>query len=512
MERAEVERLLAESPELRAELAGMTDLSQRFSELADEGIDFDLRAGVMEAIRARAGRETRDEGREPGRGEQNGVSGHPPSANAHLPLSSDQGPGTKNSSPHRRWMPLVLMTCSLALLVAAILPLTMKQDQPLSASNDTIDAPFPMAPGMAATVATDGVFDSGDAGPENGPFVAMQTDAPSESDSVGGFGGGVAATELPSELLQSLAQKGRLNPGELITQLIEVGGEAMLAEYQVVDVRRSFSEVEVLLKDNGIVPLVPEAEGAESEKTESNSDLEEMRVIVVDADPTPLNEALVQFAASPENLEVMVTNLDANSLLPETQEPLENPFAKAGEMSPPPAPAAALGATLPDPGPAQPEARASKMMPQIAMPEKSVAGKMMKPSRKFEDPVLSKAVGVLDAAPAAEPPTVAGNSIVISNAGEVFPALEVAAKNSYNNRQNSLNQTNSINRRSGSRAAVQDLVQQPASQVDLFSQNATNASRAPELLYNHRSTSRMRQLAILVLRPKPMAEPNPKTP
>jgi hypothetical protein len=152
------------------------------------------------------------------------------------------------------------------------------------------------------------------------------------------------------------------------------------------------------------------------------------------------------------------------------------------------------------------------MMPQIAMPEKSVAGKMMKPSRKFEDPVLSKAVGVLDAAPAAEPPTVAGNSIVISNAGEVFPALEVAAKNSYNNRQNSLNQTNSINRRSGSRAAVQDLVQQPASQVDLFSQNATNASRAPELLYNHRSTSRMRQLAILVLRPKPMAEPNPKTP
>lgn len=536
VERAEVERLLTERPELRAELAGMTDLSQRLTELADDGIDFDLRAGVMEAIRARAGREPEAENDRSlgatapvaeaatltpspgGRGELNGTSGHPPSAISHPPLTNDQRPSTKAPITQRRWMPLVLMTCSLALLVAAILPLTMKPDQLLVATSDT---PHSMAPVAAATAATDGVFEQVDAGAENGPSVAMQAAAPAESDIVGGFGGAVAAKESPSQLLQSLADKGRLNPGELITQLIEIGGQAMLAEYQVVDVRRSFSQVEVLLKDNGIVPLDSAVERGEVDSADTKNSPVEMQVIVVEAESTPLNVALDQFDAFPENEVVMVANLDSTTLQ-EAQDPgpLKDALAKAGDL-PLPAPAAAPMAEAA--GASQPDVRASKMAPRSAMPEKLMTEKM-KPDMKSAAPagaVLPKSLANAGAPSAskkhesldaAEPPVVMGNSIVLRNADEVYPALEVAARNSYNSYQNTPNQVAGVNRRAGSRAAVQDLVQQPASPVDVFSQNGQNPSRTPDLQYNQRSMNRMRQLAILVLRPKPMAEPGSKAP
>ncbi len=91
VERAEVERLLSERPELRAELAGMTDLSQRLTELADDGIDFDLRAGVMEAIRARAGREKRDERREPEEADCNGQG----TRSLKLPLQPPSAPASR---------------------------------------------------------------------------------------------------------------------------------------------------------------------------------------------------------------------------------------------------------------------------------------------------------------------------------------------------------------------------------------------------------------------------------
>lgn len=554
VERAEVERLLSEHPELQAELAGMTDLSQRLTELADDGIDFDLRAGVMEAIRARAGREKRDERREPeeadcncqgtpdieaataatlssslspvGRGELNGTSGHSPSAMSHPPRPNDHGPRTTDASSaqpitRRRWMPFVLMTCSLALLVAAILPLTMNPDHDIVAIHEPTDAPFPGTPEMvtakAGPASADGAFVNLDGVAENTPALAMQSAVPS-----GSMGGSGAESNGPSALLQSIAQKRRLNPGELITQLVEVGGQAMLAEYQVVDVRRSFSQVEVLLRNKGIVPLEGGDERAESTHAESDLNPENVRVIVIDAEPNPLNEALDQFVASPENQEVMVTSLDSTSLLQEAQEfdDSKDALAKAAEMPLPPAPAAAPGAAAVDARadlPDRPEVRASKMAPRSLTPDKNVAGGPS-PPMKLESPAIpsevtndlvlknSAAKGQLDSA---APPTLMGNSVVISNAAEVYPALEVAARNSYNSRQNTMNQGN---RRSGSRAGVQDLVQQPASPVDVFSQNDLNTSPAPDLQYSQRSTSRMRQLAILVLRPKPLSEPGQKTP
>lgn len=555
VERAEVERLLSERPEMRAELAGMADLSQRLTELADEGIDFDLRAGVMEAIRARAGREKRDERREPeeadcngqgtpvieaataaplssslspvGRGELNGTAGHSPSAMSHPPRPNDHGPRTTDASSaqpvtRRRWMPFVLMTCSLALLVAAILPLTMNPDHDIVAIHEPTDAPFPGAPEMvtakAGPASADGAFVNLDGVAENSPALAMQSAVPS-----GSMGGSGAESNGPSALLQSIAQKRRLNPGELITQLVEVGGQAMLAEYQVVDVRRSFSQVEVLLRDKGIVPLEGGDERAESARAESDLNPTNVRVIVIDAEPNPLNEALDQFVASPENQEVMVTSLDSTSLLQEAQEfdDSKDALAKAAEMPLSPAPAAAPGAAAADTPadlPPRPEARASKMAPRSLTPDKKVVGGPSSPSMKFESPAPpseitndlvpknSAAKGQLDSA---APPTVMGNSVVISNAAEVYPALEVAARNSYNSRQNTMNQGN---RRSGSRAGVQDLVQQPASSVDVFSQNDQKFNQTPDLQYSQRSTNRMRQLAILILRPKPLSEPEQKSP
>jgi hypothetical protein len=420
-------------------------------------------------------------------------------------------------------MPFVLMTCSLALLVAAILPLTMSPDSDIIALNEPTDAPFPSTAGMVAAKAgpasADGAFVSLNGVAENSPALAMQSAVPS-----GSMGGSGNEPDGPSALLQSIAQKRRLNPGELITQLVEVGGQAMLAEYQVVDVRRSFSQVEVLLRNKGIVPLEGGDERAETADAKSKLNPENVRVIVIDAEPNPLNEALDQFVASPENQEVMVTSLDSATLLQEAQEfdDSKDALAKAGEMPLPPAPAAAPGAAASDApadSPLRPEARASKMAPRSSTPDKKVAGGPS-PPMKLESPAIPpKATN--DFAPkgsvakeqpdidSAVPPTVMGNSVVISNAAEVYPALEVAARNSYNSRQNTMNQGI---RRSGSRAAVQDLVQQPASPVDVFSQNDQKFNQAPDLQYSQRSTNRMRQLAILVLRPKSLSEPGQKTP
>jgi anti-sigma factor RsiW len=507
VERAEVERLLAESPELRAELAGMTDLSQRLSDLADDGAHFDLRAGVMEAIRkSGVGR------RESGAGRESDVRSSAGPA-VDQPLTINHQP----SSARRRWMPLVLMTCSLALLVAAILPLMMKSDMPLIASNDTAtDSPFAaegtLAPMAAPAMAKSAVVESLDATngiADNGPAVAMQA-AP---DAAMGDLGGVNTESDPSELLQSIAQKRRLNPGELIKQLVEVGGEAMLAEYQVVDVQRSFSQVEVLLKDNGIIPLGPDDERAESDGRDAKSGLEKMRVIVIDAEPTPLNEALDQFVASPENSEVMVTNLDSVALLQEAQEP-ESPKGGLAMRSaaPLPAPAAIVGAPAPKDDPAVKEETlvsriAPKSMPFKKAEDPAAAAPFPAPgdAAKFDAHTKGKAISD------APQQMVMGNSVTISNGDEIYPALEVAAKNAYG-RQNVYNQGQGLNRRAGSRAGVQDLVQQPASPVDVFAQNAQNGARAPDLQYAQRSMNRMRQLAILVLRPKPMQEPEKKTP
>lgn len=411
------------------------------------------------------------------------------------------------------------MTCSLALLVAAILPLMMKSDMPLIASNDTAtDSPFAAegtpAPMAAPAMAKSAVVESLDATngiADNGPAAAMQ--AAPDAAVMGGLGGGGNSERDPSELLQSLAQKRRLNPGELIKQLVEVGGEAMLAEYQVVDVQRSFSQVEVLLKDNGIIPLGPDDERAESNGRDAKSGVEKMRVIVIDAEPTPLNEALDQFVASPENSEVMVTNLDSVALLQEAQEPESSKGGLAMRSAAPlPAPAAIVGAPAPTDDPAvKEEALVSRIAPK-SMPFKkaedpAAAAPFPAPgdAAKFDTHAKSKAISD------APQQLVMGNSVTISNGDEVYPVLEVAAKNAYG-RQNVYNQGQGLNRRAGSRAGVQDLVQQPASPVDVFAQNAQNGARAPDLQYAQRSMNRMRQLAILVLRPKPMTEPEKSTP
>ena len=413
-------------------------------------------------------------------------------------------------------MPLVLMTCSLALLVAAVLPLMMKSDMPLVASNDAAkDFPFapegslaPMsAPTMAKSAAS---FETTNGIADNGPAAAMQM----VPDAVmGGLGGGANAERDPSELLQSIAQKRRLNPGELIKQLVEVGGEAMLAEYQVVDVRRSFSQVEVLLKDNGIIPLGADDERAESDSPDTQPSIENMRVIVIDAEPTPLNVALDQFIASPENSEVMVTNLDSIALLQEATE-LESSKDGLAMRSAAPLPAPAAIADAPEPPadqPAKEESLASRMAPKV-MPGKKAedpAAALPSPGPRDVAKVDTQAKGkVIGDAPQQ---MVMGNSVLISNGDEVYPVLEVAAKNAYG-RQNAYNQIQGTNRRAGSRAGVQDLAQQPASPVDVFTQNGQNGGRAADLQYAQRSMNRMRQLAILVLRPKSMTEPEKKTP
>lgn len=498
VERAEVERLLAENPELQAELAGMSDLSQRLSDLADEGTDFDLRPGVMEAIRKSGGRREAGADKKPGLQVPAGVSVDQPSSVIHPPHSG------------RRWMPLVLMVCSLGLLVAAILPLMPTTDS-LVAVNDpapegtisnVASAVAPTEPEMHAhpmAKSGEGIALKAETDHSNGLVVAMDLPAAPGNADLGGIGGLAPPERDPSELLKSIAEKRRLNPGELIKQLVEVGGQAMLAEYQVVDVRRSFSQVEVLLKDKGIVPLEAEEKRADDGIRDAKSSLDNLRIIVVDSEPTPLNEVLVQFVASPENSEVMVTNLDSVALMEEVQElalgkdglamqgAADSPSGQAEEHD---APVAATDQRVDDAPPrlskTLPEEKAQNPAAAIPLPAPITAEQVDQSKGK----ILSKMV--------------IGNSVTIGNGDEVYPVLEEAAKNAYN-RQYSANPADSNTGRAGKPGSsnaytnAQSLAQRRASPVDLFSQNA----------YGQRSFNRMRQLAILVLKPKPVPEPQP---
>ena len=402
VERAEVERLMTAQPGLRAELSTLTGLSQQLSDLADDLPEVDLRPRVMQRIAA-----------------------------------SRPAIGPRDASPRRRWMPLVLMVSSLALLVAAVLPLLSHSDSP-TLMVDTGPRAMTMdelAKSMKdASVAPAGSADFPGESFASNDSPVMASMAARDGSGFGGAMEAIADTSEnfdgtgPSELLARIERRRDLKPGDIVSQMVEGGDVPMIAEYTVVDVRRSARDVEFLLRKHRIVPLLAsdrrehsESTGASESQVASSTLSEMIKVYLVDAETASLNTAFIEC----ENLQEVVALNYLPLGLQEAGEAqlasLNGPTVQSADASPvvagspPAAPAAAMRNAVSQSGLRAPGENMSK---GGALARKSMAGGQQ-PSeveREQSDKKTDDIARVKEKAAS----FVNGNSIVIENGDEFY--------------------------------------------------------------------------------------------
>ena len=501
VERADVERLLAELPNLRVEFSTLSDLSQRLGNLADAIPEADLCPRILQQI----------------------VSTH--SATRTTPVRSQ-----------RRWMPFLLTACALTLVVAAILPLLpgsksinslainestnrAKTDSSRSAalsprpaaleseSVEVFDSPaIPSSPVVMAAKAIES--------PQNAP----QGDEPSLD------GNGVDAQT--SALLTRFAKDGELQPGQIISQVVEGGESPMLMEYTVINVHRTAALLEVLLRKHGIIPLIPSSELADQsagsdviDRSTMSKTASDLVVFTVDADPGPLNNVMFEC----QNLQdVVLTNAEPLDLY---ETPAAHTASRKAELQSDsdslPAPGSAAGGSPVEAAPPAPAGvrddatEPAGIADQVVDDEHMIAQK--KKSRasgeKFKDSP-SRAHTMASQESATEDLVVTqvfGNSLVMKNGTELYAELQ--------QRQTQLN----MNSSRGNTAKQQVLGSEPfsrplqkdAAAVDqIFGKDqapqAVGGFQSNGLQYNQSMNSaRSRQRMILVLRHQTPPPPAP---
>lgn len=108
------------------------------------------------------------------------------------------------------------------------------------------------------------------------------------------------------ETLPSFAPGKEVDSGELISHLTSVGGEAVLVQYTVVDVRRARGEMEVLLTRHGIRTLPPLEEGEAKSRDLLKDGVDPQTVaIYVEASGDQLMAALDEFKTVPTSVEAI---------------------------------------------------------------------------------------------------------------------------------------------------------------------------------------------------------------
>ena len=114
-----------------------------------------------------------------------------------------------------------------------------------------------------------------------------------------------ATSRVPDEPVASsmpiLAPGTNVDPGEIIHHLATQGGEAVIIEYTVVDVRKTAGELEVLLRKQGIQPVTQTRRLAPSKEGEAAP----MFAIYVEADDKQLAAALKEFRTVPTSIDLL---------------------------------------------------------------------------------------------------------------------------------------------------------------------------------------------------------------
>ncbi len=425
VERADVERLVIERPDLRAELSVLAGLSQRLSDLADDLPEVDLRSRVMQRI----------------------AVARPASSRSPASPRSLVAPGL---SLRRRLMPLLLTVSALTLLIASMWPLLPHADQAgLVANHELSDRmsaewgnpmePQATAPALHKTLAGETIAT------HDSPVTVSISPADEAGHSgtiAGGFGGGGNSANSdgtgPSELLASLERRRNLQPGDIVSRLVEGGDVPMIADYTVVDVRRTANNVEILLQEHGIVPLIPitekETAGASHPRAKKTSD-SDIKVYLVDAESASLNTALFECQKLKEVVALNVEPLgyEADAALIASQNAPPQPTAET--------PAPGAPATPNVSGPAKPSAAAGSAAnrrvgthPEDGVSEGSAAkngspnyaaqsgGPMS--GRGDSKPRVSKAMSDAPRDKSKLSQIVNGNSLVVENGDQLYTEIK----------------------------------------------------------------------------------------
>ena len=294
-ERADVERLVTERSDLRAELSAMAGLSQRLSDLADDVPEVDLRQRVMQRIAA-------------------------------VRPVPQRGVVPRDVTPRRHWTPLLWMACALTLVVVAALPWLPRSNETQIVANNAHPDSLGGEPAMPLSVAMNSpamtpASPTEQFSTQDSPMTASSAtsgDRENLGGSVGGtgLGGGSANRDGtgPSEFLARLERRRDLKPGDIVSHMVEDGDVPMIADYTVVDVNRTANHVEILLREHGIVPLTPMVENPQAPRRKPSAKISgtaDMKVYLVDAESVSLNTALLEC----QNLKDVVA-LSVESLAP----------------------------------------------------------------------------------------------------------------------------------------------------------------------------------------------------
>ncbi len=484
VERAEVERLVTAQPGLRAELSMLTGLSQQLSDLADDLPEIDLRPRVMQRIAA-----------------------------IRPVISSSDAPS------RRRWMPLMLMVSSLALLVAAVWPLLPDLSPPdlivdHGPRSMTIEDLAKSMKDASVVPAVSADFPGESFASNDSPVMASMA-APDGA----GFGGAMEAIADtsenidgtgPSELLARIERRRDLKPGDIVSQMVEGGDVPMIAEYTVVDVRRSARDVEFLLEKHSIVPLLAPDRREHSESTTGSerqaalpAPSEMIKVYLVEAETGSLNTAMVECQNLQEVVALNYLPLGLQEAGEAQLASLNSPTAQAAEA----APAAALRSAVPVPGSRAAGENMSKGGP---VARKSMAGGQQQVGDDSEQTDRKLDNVARDKEKAAS--LVNGNSIVIENGDEFYSEIMQRQVQSLKNadRSSPVKQQQNFEvpaiARSAPAAPALEVLSNPHPALQLDGRPGGNG-----LLYNNTyNGGRNRQRAILVLRsqsPPPPPEP-----
>ena len=238
----------------------------------------------------------------------------------------------------------------------------------------------------------------------------------------------------PSELLARIERRRDLKPGDIVSQMVEGGDVPMIADYTVIDVRRSARDVEFLLRKNSIVPLLATDRREDSDSTRvserstpSIPSSEIIKVYLVDAESASLNTAMVECQNLQEVVALNYLPLGLNAAGEAQLASLNGPPVLAADAVPTPAgsaqvvpaPAAALmRSAVAEPGSRAAGETVSKEGP---VARKSMAGGQlpldgaMNPVDKIADDVARSKEKVVS--------LVNGNSIVIENGDEFYSEI-----------------------------------------------------------------------------------------
>jgi hypothetical protein len=130
--------------------------------------------------------------------------------------------------------------------------------------------------------------------------------------------------------------------GETLKRLVRDGEELRVVQYTVLDIRKAFGQMQVLLEENGIRTITPEGAVTSARPPQSG----ELLAIVVEASDEKLDIALTAMGSDSS-----VRGMLSSELAEVTRFPLTEPPAGV-ESLPPPSPAA--GGTPPKPAAVEP--------------------------------------------------------------------------------------------------------------------------------------------------------------